>query len=61
MSQSGQRYFKAHSLSSQIQVLATEIPLKMMKNAFCVILKALFVLKMFKVSPLKTAWLGRLR
>ena len=30
------------------QFLATESPLKLMKNAFCFNLKALFVLKIFK-------------
>ena len=36
------------ALSSLRRFLATESPLKMMKNAFCFTLKALFVLKMFK-------------
>ena len=31
-----------------LQILATEIPLKMMKNAFYFNLEALFVLKIFK-------------
>ena len=47
------------------QLLATESSLKMMKNAFCFILKALFVHKTFKTFVLiflscrKTAWLWR--
>ena len=32
-------------------ILATESPLKMMKNAFYFTLKALFVLKIFKFLP----------
>ena len=39
------------ALSGLIQVLATESPLKMMKNAFYFTLKALFVLKIFKFLP----------
>ena len=42
---------KAHSkvyLESLREFLATESPLKMMKNAFFFTLKALFVLKVFK-------------
>ena len=35
------------ALSGLIQFLATESPLKMMKNAFCFTLKTLFVLKVF--------------
>ena len=33
------------------QILATEGPLKMTKNAFCFTLKALFVLRIFKFFP----------
>ena len=40
-------YFKG-ALSGLRQFLATEIPLKMMKNAFYLTLEALFVLKIFK-------------
>ena len=40
-------YFKG-ALSGLRQFLATEIPLKMMKSAFYLTLKALFVLKIFK-------------
>ena len=44
---------KIHSfkraLSGLRQHLASEIPLKMMKNAFYFILNALFVLKIFKL------------
>ena len=36
------------ALSGLRQFLATECPLKMMKNAFCFTLKALFVLKIYK-------------
>ena len=36
------------TLSGLRQLLATESPLKMMKNAFYFISKALFVLKIFK-------------
>ena len=36
------------ALSDLNQFLATEIPLKMMENAFYFILKYLFVLKIFK-------------
>ena len=36
------------ALSGLRQFLATESSLKTMKNAFCFILKALFVLKIFK-------------
>ena len=36
------------ALSGLRQFLATESPLKMMKNAFYFTLKALFVLKIFK-------------
>ena len=36
------------ALSGMRQFLATGSPLKMMKNAFCLTLKALFVLKIFK-------------
>ena len=36
------------ALSGLIQFLATESPLKMMKNAFDFTVKALFVLKIFK-------------
>ena len=36
------------ALSGLIQVLATESPLKMMKNAFYFTFKTLFVLKIFK-------------
>ena len=36
------------ALSGLRQFLATELPLKMMKNAFYVNSKALFVLKIFK-------------
>ena len=39
------------ALSSLIQVLATESYLDMMKNAFYFTLKALFVLKIFKLLP----------
>ena len=35
------------ALSGLRSFLATEIPLKMMKNAFCFTLNALFVLKIF--------------
>ena len=37
------------ALSGLRQFLATETPLKMMKNVFYFILKALFVLKIFKI------------
>ena len=40
-------HFKG-ALSGLRQFLATEIPLKMMKSAFYLTLKALFVLKIFK-------------
>ena len=40
-------YFKG-ALSGLRQFLATEIPLKMMKSAFYLTLKALFILKIFK-------------
>ena len=36
------------AISGLRQVLATETPLKMMKNAFYFTLKVLFVLKIFK-------------
>ena len=42
-------FFKG-SLSGLRQFLATESPLKMMKNVFCFIPKALFILKIFKFS-----------
>ena len=42
------RAFKG-ALSGLRQFLATESPLKMMKNAFYITLKALFVLKIFKI------------
>ena len=41
---------KAHSQGRDI-FLATEIPLKMMKNTFYFTSKALFVLKIFKFLP----------
>ena len=44
----GTLYCLKGALSAQIQFLATENPLKMMKNAFYFTLKALFVLKVFK-------------
>ena len=54
------------SLSKKMCVIClTESPLKMMKNAFYFILKALFVVKIFKfLSRIfghlgKTAWLER--
>ena len=37
------------ALSGLRQVFATEIPLKMIKNAFCFASKALFVLNIFKL------------
>ena len=37
------------ALSGLRQFLATESPLKMMKNAFYITLEALFVLKIFKI------------
>ena len=37
------------ALSDLRQYFAKESPLKMMKNAFCFTLKALFVLKIFKI------------
>ena len=37
------------ALSGLIQLLATESSLKMMKSSFCFTLKALFVLKIFKI------------
>ena len=40
------------ALSSMRQFLATESPLKMMKNAFCFTLKAPLVLRIFKLLPL---------
>ena len=43
-------YFK-DTLSGWRQFLATESPLKMMKNAFYFTLKALFVLKIFIFLP----------
>ena len=55
---SGTKYFFSESclchlsikvaLSGMEQILATQSSLKMMKNAFCFILKALFVPKIFK-------------
>ena len=39
------------ALSRLSYILATESPLKMMKNAFYFTLKALFVLKIFKFLP----------
>ena len=45
------RAFKG-ALSGLRQFLATESPLKMMKNAFYITLKALFVLKIFKIFVL---------
>ena len=53
------------ALSGLRQFFATESPLKIMKNAFYVTLKALFVLKIFKLLSWlfglveKTAWLER--
>ena len=53
------------SPSKKIDICLIESPFKMMKNAFYFILKALFVLKIFKfLSRLfghvgKTAWLER--
>ena len=41
------KYFK-DALSDPRQFMATESPLKVMKNAFYFTLKALFVLKIFK-------------
>ena len=40
--------FVKGALSSLKQVLATEVPLKVMKNAFYFTLRALLVLKIFK-------------
>ena len=59
--------FKGRLLPSEIKcvVCFIESPLEMMKNAFYFILKALFVLKMFKFLPWlfgheeETAWLER--
>ena len=48
----GQVHFKISvkgALSNLRQFSATETPLKMMKNTFAFTLKALFVLKIFKV------------
>ena len=42
------KYLFKDALSSLRQFLATESPLKMMKNAFYSILKALFILKIFR-------------
>ena len=39
------------ALPGLTQIMATESPLKMMKNAFYFILKAIFVLKIFKFFP----------
>ena len=53
------------TVSGLTQVLATKSPWRMMKNAFYYILKALFVVKMFKSSSWlfghaeKTVWLER--
>ena len=53
------------ALSGLRQSLTTESPLEMMKNAVYFTLKALFVLKIFKIFVLtfwscrKTAWLER--
>ena len=40
------------ALSGLRQSLPSESPLKIMKNAFCFIIKALFVLKIFKFLSL---------
>ena len=54
------------TLSGLRQFLATESPLKVMKNAFLITSKALFILKIFKFllwlfgHVSKTAWLKRL-
>ena len=54
------------ALPGLTQIMATESPLKMMKNAFYFILKAIFVLKIFKFlyglfgQVEKTAWPERL-
>ena len=52
------------ALSGLIQFLATESPLKMMKNAFDFTVKALFVLKIFKflswlLGHVEKVWLER--
>ena len=39
------------ALPGLTQIMATESPLKMIKNAFYFILKAIFVLKIFKFFP----------
>ena len=59
--QSAYYYRLIGALSSLKQFLATESPLKMMKNAFYFTLKALFVLKILFLSLLfaKTTWLER--
>ena len=38
-------------LSGLRQLLTSESPLKMIKNAFCFMLKAIFVLKVFAILP----------
>ena len=48
MQQTKFRFQFKGTLSSLIQLLTTQSPLKMMENAFCFTLKALFVLKIFK-------------
>ena len=58
-------YMVKVAVSGLRQLLATESPWKMMKNAFYFILKALFVLKIFKILSClyghveKTTWLER--
>ena len=52
------------ALSGLIQFLATESPLKMMKNGFDFTVKALFVLKIFKflswlLGHVEKVWLER--
>ena len=58
----GQIGLKSYSPSKKSCVFyVIENPLRMMKNAFYIILKALFALKIFKffVQVGKTTWLGR--
>ena len=60
---------KTYSMSKWVKcvifICFNESPLKMVKNAFCFLVKALFVLKIFKFWPWlfghveKTAWLER--
>ena len=51
-------FFKG-ALSDLRQFLATESPLKMMKNAFYFTLKAFFLLKKFKFLSVLTSWSSR--